>query len=102
MDFKDLEDKLEELGIANRNLDNIISKIIDYEKDNDLYEFRDEYDPDDEAFESLKDYFINNEFDEYKESLKDNIIYLEEDKKDLELGKLYNEANNLLKELKSR
>lgn len=59
-------------------------------------------DSDDEAFESLKDYFINNGFDEYKESLKDNIIYLEEDKKDLELGKLYNEANNLLKELKSR
>ena len=27
---------------------------------------------------------------------------VEEDKKYLELGKLYNEANNLLKELKSR
>lgn len=99
MEFKDLEDKLVELGIANRNLDNIISKIIDYEKDNDFYEFRDEYDSDDEAYESLRDYFLNNGFDEYKKSLKDNILYLEEDKKDLELGKLYNKANNLLKEL---
>ena len=63
-------------------------------KDNKLYQKTD-----DEAFESLRDYFLNNGFDEYKKSLKDNIMYLEEDKNDLELGKLYNKANNLLKEL---
>ena len=99
MDFCDLEDKLIELGIVNPKLDDIVWKIVDYEKDNDLYEFRDEYDSDEDAFESLKKYFIENGFEDYKNSLKDNILILEEDKNDSTLGKLYKKANNLLREI---
>lgn len=99
MNFSNLEDKLIELGIVNPELDNIVWKIVDYEKDNDLYEFRDEYDSDEDAFESLKKYFIENGFEDYKNSLKDNILILEEDKNDSTLGKLYKKANNLLKEI---
>ena len=99
MEFSDLEDKLIELGIVNPKLDNLVWKIIDYEKDNDFYEFQDEYDSDEDAFESLREYFIDNGFEEYKNSLKDNILVLEEDKNDLVLGKLYNKANELLNTL---
>ena len=99
MNFSNLEDKLIELGIVNPKLDNIVWKIVDYEKDNDLYEFRDEYDSDEDAFETLKKYFIENGFEDYKSSLKDNIIILEEDKNGSTLGKLYKKANNLLREI---
>ena len=102
MKFKDLEDKLIILGIVNpdeKDFDNLVWKVIDFEKDNDFYEFQDEYVSDDIAFDSLKRYFIENGFDDYKNSLKDNIMYLEEDKNDKELGKLYNKANELLKDI---
>lgn len=99
MEFSNLEDKLIELGIVNPKIDNLVWKIIDYEKDNDFYEFQDEYDSDEDAFESLREYFIDNGFEDYKNSLKDNILVLEEDKNDLVLGKLYNKANELLNTL---
>lgn len=99
MEFSNLEDKLIELGIVNTKLDPLIWKIVDYEKDNDLYEFQDEYDSDEDAFESLKKYFIDNGFEDYKNSLSDNILILEEDKNDLVLGLMYNKANDLLNEI---
>lgn len=99
MEFSNLEDKLIELGIVNPKIDNLVWKIIDYEKDNDFYEFQDVYDSDEDAFESLREYFIDNGFEDYKNSLKDNILVLEEDKNDLVLGKLYNKANELLNTL---
>lgn len=99
MEFSDLEDKLIELGIVNTKLDPLIWKIVDYEKDNDLYEFQDEYDSDEDAFESLKKYFIDKGFEDYKNSLSDNILILEEDKNDLVLGLMYKKANDLLNEI---
>ena len=48
---------------------------------------------------SIKKYFTENGFEDYENSLKDNILILEEDKNDSTLGKLYKKANNLLKEI---
>ena len=99
MDFSSLEDKLIKLGIVNPKIDNLVWKIVDYEKDNDIYEFQNEFNSDEEAFESSREYFINNGFEDYKNSLKDNIIVLEEDKNDFVLGNLYKKATDLLKEI---
>ncbi len=102
MEFKDLEDKLIILGLVNqeeKDFDNLIWKVIDFEKDNDFYEYQDEYANDEVAFDSLKSYFQKNGFSDYINSLKDNITYLEEDKNDDVLGKLYNKANKLLKDI---
>ena len=102
MEFNDLEDKLIILGIVNpeeKNFDNLIWKVIDYEKDNDFYEYQDEYVNDEVAFNSLKSYFQKNGFTDYIKSLEDNITYLEEDKNDEVLGKLYIKANKLLKDI---
>ena len=102
MEFKDLEDKLIILGLVNqeeKDFDNLIWKVIDFEKDNDFYEYQDEYANDEGAFDSLKSYFQKNGFSDYINSLKDNITYLEEDKNDDVLGKLYNKANKLLKDI---
>ena len=102
MEFSSLKVKLIELGVIDLNeekLDEIIWKAIDYEKDNDLYEFNNNFENDNDAFKSLKNYFCNNGFDDYKNSLKDNIMYLEDDKSDLVLGNLYEKANSLLKDI---
>ncbi len=99
MKFDDLENKLIELGIVEPKFDKLIWDVIDYEKDNDLYEYNDEYDTDEEAFDSLKDYFINNGFEDYKNSLKDNIVILEEDKNDSTLGLLFKKTNELLNKI---
>lgn len=102
MDFKDLKEKLIELDIINlkdEEFDKIVWKVIEYEKENDLYEFQNNYASDIDAFNSLKKYFNDYGFDYYVNSLKDNIMYLDDDKNDSVLGNLYLKANNLLKDI---
>lgn len=102
MDFTDLKDELLKLNcidIEQDKFDNLVWKVVDYEKDNDFYEFMDEYGSDEEAFKELKDYFIRNGFEDYKLSLRDNLTYLEEDKNDKTLGGLYKHTQEMLKDI---
>ena len=102
MDFKPLRNKLIELNLldeADNSFDTLVWKVVDYEKENDLYNFRDEYGDSETAFNELKSYFMENGFNEYLDQLDENMINLEYDKDDEVLGPLYKHAENLKKEI---
>ena len=102
LEFDELKDRLKSFDKINSDeidFEDLVWKAVDYEKHNDHYEFMDTYSSEEEGYESLKEYFLENGFDEYKLSLKDNLTYLEEDKDDVELGKLYTHTEEMLKDI---
>lgn len=102
LEFMDLKDRLKKFDKLNNDeidFSDLVWKIVDYEKHNDHYEFMDTYGSDEEGYESLKDYFLKNGFEEYILSLNDNLTYLEEDKDDAELGKLYKHTEEILNDI---
>ena len=102
LDFINLKDKLIDLNIIdykNDKYENLLWKILDYEKDNDFYEYQDEFDSDEEAYEYFENSFSEKGFNDYKLSLQDNMYLIKDERYDETLGPLYNSMEQLIKDI---
>ena len=109
VEFIDLEDALLEKNIIdmpqnNNNiyLDELVTRIVQYSKDFDPYEFQDSYDNEEIAFEDTKKHLqtVSGAYD-IIDALCNDIHYFtsENDLSNHDINDLYKEATNLLVEL---
>lgn len=107
--LEDLEQKLyendiiqEPYGNYNYYVDELANSLVNYAKDYDLYDFRDNYDSDEQAFEIIKKDLIRGQgIDSYIMILCENIetSALEDDLSNHEIDRLNTQAFGLVKEL---
>lgn len=79
-------------------------KMVDYGKDRDLYEFKDCYNSDEEAFDNFLPLLkskksLNNLLHEISEDIENTEVLLENNKTDKELNIFINKAYKLHREL---
>ena len=102
LEYDDLSNELEKQNLIDSKedkFDKLLWKIIGYEKENNTYEFNDNYNNDEEAFESLKENVSEKGFNKIKEDLKDTMNDFKEDGNDRTSNIIYKWTKLLLHEI---